>query len=249
MKTAKIKSPRNAITVRRLPSTKRLSWRLILSWTLRWNSVGASATLLHWSRQISNSRSFVMFSLRSSSLSQRILQSFSDPGQAHSHIVFRNAHHFGDFCLRQAFEREHDHLPVSHWQRLNCRHKPHPLIGSRHLLLKMGPWINRLFGFFEFLQRLMRRPSPAYMGKPAIVSDAVHECPLRAVAAKMSQCLPDCQRDLLNQFFPDAGDRLVTERQPRDGRPMLTENASELFFQSLALFAHDCDLSSESVCD
>ena len=138
---------------------------------------------------------------------------------------------------------------MSHWQRLNCRHKPRLLIGSRHLLVQMGPWINWLFGLFEFFQRLMRRPPPAYMGKTAIVSDAVHECPLRAVASKMSQCLPDCQRDLLYQFFPDAGHRLITERQPRDGRAILTENASELFFQSLAVFAHGCDQSSASICD
>jgi hypothetical protein len=65
----------------------------------------------------------------------------------------------------------------------------------------------------------------------------------------MSQCLPDRQRDLLYQFFPHAGYGLVTERQPRDGRSILTENASELCFQNLPVFAHDFDLASESVCD
>jgi hypothetical protein len=115
----------------------------------------------------------------------------------------------------------------------------------------VGPWINWLFGLFEIFkrQRLMKRPSPGYMGKAAIMSDAVHECPFRAVAAKMSQGLPDCQRDLLYQFFPDAGDGLITERQPRDGRSILGENASELGLQSLAVFAHDCGQSRGSICD
>jgi hypothetical protein len=87
------------------------------------------------------------------------------------------------------------------------------------------------------------------MGKAAIVSDAVHECPLRAVASKVSQGLPDGERDLLYQFFPDAGHGLITEGQARDGRSKFTENASELFFQSLAVFAHGCDPASESICD
>jgi hypothetical protein len=70
----------------------------------------------------------------------------------------------------------------------------------------------------------------------------------RISVALFSSRLPDRQRDLLYQFFPDAGYRLITERQPRDGRPILAENAGELFFQSL-VFAHDCDLASESICD
>src|SRR5271167_4891708 len=249
MNRAKIRIPRNAITVRRLPSTKRRSWRLILCWTLRWNSAGGSATLLHCSRQVSSSWSSIIPSLRSWSLSQRVLQRFPCPVQAHCHIVFCNAHHFRDFRVRQALEHEYDHLPVSHGQRLNCRHKPNPLVGSRRLLLRMRPRINRLVGLFDLLERLMRRPSLPYMAKPAIVSNAVHECPLRALASKMSQRLPDRQRDLLYQFFPDAGHSLITERQPRDGRPILTENAIELFFQSVAVFAHGCDLASESICD
>src|SRR5580658_739094 len=151
--------------------------------------------------------------------------------------------------MRQAFEHQHNHLPVSQWQRLNGRHKPHPLVGSRRLLLWLRPRIYRLVGLFDLLQRLMRRPSPPYVAKAAIVSNAVDEGPLRAVASEMSQGLPDCQSDLLYQFFPDAGHRLITERQPCYGRPILTENVSELCFQNLAVFAHDCDLASASICD
>jgi hypothetical protein len=128
-----------------------------------------------------------------------------------------------------------------------------PLIGSRRLLLGMGAWINRLVGLFEIVdrdrERLIRRASPAYVGKAAIVSDAVHERPLRAVAAKLSQGLPDCQGYFLYEFFPDAGYRLIAERQPRDCRPVFSENVSELCFQSLAVFAHDCGLASESICE
>src|ERR1035437_3506087 len=199
MNTAKTRSPRNAISVTRFPSTKRRSSRLILCWTLRWNSAGGSATLLHCSRQLSSSRSSIISSLRSWPRPQRILQSFSGPGQAHRRIVFRNAHHIRDFRVRQAFENEYDQLPMSHGQRLNCRHELRPLIGSYRLLLRKGPRILRLFGLFDLLQRLMRRPSPQHMAKPAIVGNAVDECSLRALASKMSQRLPDRQCDLRSE--------------------------------------------------
>jgi hypothetical protein len=85
---------------------------LILCWTLRWNSPGGSATLLHCSRQVSSSRSSLSHGLSPNAS----FRAFLIRVQAHGHIVFRNAHHFRDFDVRQAFEREHDHLPVSHWQ-------------------------------------------------------------------------------------------------------------------------------------
>src|ERR1700733_9209561 len=115
------------------------------------------------------------------------------------------------------------------------------------MLLRMRPRINRLVGLFNLLQRLMRRPSLPYMAKAAIVSNAIHESSLRALTAKMSQRLPDGQRNVLHQLFSHARHRLIAERQPRDGRTVLTENAIELRFQIVAAFAHDCDLAGESI--
>src|SRR5271156_1780175 len=198
MNQAKIRIPRNATPDRTLPNTKRRSWRLILCCTLRTNSAGGSETLLHCSRQTSSSRSSLIPSLRSWSVSQRILEHFPRSVQTYRDIVFRNAEHFGHLCVRQAFEHEHDHLPVGHRERLNGRHEPHPLVGLCHLRLRVRPRINRLVGLFQLLQRLMSRASLPYMAESAIVSNAVNECSLRAFAPKMRQRLPDSQRDVLH---------------------------------------------------
>src|ERR1700684_553675 len=247
MYAAKISIPRNAITLRIFPSTKRRLWRLILCrtlrWKTRWKSADGSAALFHCSRHASSSRSSIISLLRSCSLSQRVLQHVPCAVQAHCHIVICYAQHFSHLCVRQAFEHQRDHLPVSRRQRLNCRHKPYPLIGLRHLLLRMRPRINRLVGLFDLFQRLMLRPSLPYLAKPAIMSNAIHESSFRAIAAKMSQGLPDRQRDVLHELFSYARHRLVTERQSRDGRTVLTENAIELRFQIVAAFTHDCDLA------
>src|ERR1700683_1326085 len=251
MYTAKISIPMNAITERIFPSTKRRWWRLIfcctLRWKSRWKSADGSAALLHCSRHASSSRSSTISSLRSCSLSQRILQHVPCAVQTYCHIVFRDAQHFRHLCVRQAFQHEHDHLPVSHRKRLNGRHQPRALVRSRRLLFRMRPRINWLGRLFDLLQRLSRRPSLPYMTKPTIVSDAVHERSLRALASKMRQRLPYSQRDVLHQLFSHARHRLIAKRQPRDGRAVLTENAIELRFQFVAPLAHDCDPTGKSI--
>ncbi len=120
MYTAKINIPRNAIAVRILPSTKRRSWRLILCCTLRWKSRWKLAPR-HCSIVLAK---YQVRGLRSWFLSQRVLQHVPCAVQTYCHVVFRNAQHFRHLCVRQAFKHQHDHLPVSHGQRLNGRHKP-----------------------------------------------------------------------------------------------------------------------------
>src|ERR1700722_1228476 len=105
----------------------------------------------------------------------------------------------------------------------------------------MRPRINRLVGLFNLLQRLMRRPTLPDVAEPAIVSNAIHKSSLRALASKMRQPLPDSQGDVLDQFFSHARHRLIAERQPRDGRTVLTENTIKLCFQIVAALAHECD--------
>src|SRR5579864_8591778 len=67
---------------------------------------------------------------------------------------------------------------------------------------------------------------------------------LQALAAEVSQRLPDRQRDLLHQFLANAGDRLVSVGQPRDSAAMLGQNAVELLLQSMAPVAHVSGLAN-----
>jgi len=81
------------------------------------------------------------------------------------------------------------------------------------------------------------------------VGNAIHESSLRALAAKLSQCLPDRQRNLLYLLFSHARHRLIAERQPRDGRTVLTENAIELCFQIVAALTHVFVLTAKLIFD
>jgi hypothetical protein len=70
------------------------------------------------------------------------------------------------------------------------------------------------------------------MTQTAIMSDANDKRALGAVAAKMRQRLADREHDLLYQIFPDAGHRLIAERQERNGRAVLAQDAIKLLFPS-----------------
>src|SRR5580700_3119574 len=98
--------------------------------------------------------------------------------------------------------------------------------------------INRLVGLFQVVQRLLLGATSSHMRQPSVVCDSKNERSLRTLTAKVRQCLPDRERDLLCQFFPDAGHSLVAIGQARDGRAMLAEDPLELLFQLASRFFH-----------
>src|SRR5271166_6051839 len=107
----------------------------------------------------------------------------------------------------------------------------------------MRPWIDRLFGLSDILQRFMWRTAPPDVGQPPVVRNPKHKRSLGTFAAKVSQRLPDRRGHLLHQFFPNTRHGLVAVSQPRDGGSVLAENPIELLFQSMAAFAHGLSLA------
>src|SRR5712692_7329377 len=110
------------------------------------------------------------------------------------------------------------------------------------VFFRMRPRINRLMRLRQLIQGFVNRLALPRMADATVVGDSVNKSPLRALAAKMGERLPDGQRDLLEQLFPPAGHGLIAGGKARQSRSVLTHDIVEMLFQGIpVLLAHVMD--------
>jgi Protein of unknown function (DUF692) len=130
----------------------------------------------------------------------------------------------GDLRMREAFERQGEHLALAERQRAQVAKELLGALTRRHLLVGSGP---RIGDVGRLLIRWQPFPAAPCMREHAVVRDAQDERPRRAFPAKTAQRLPDGDEDVLGEIVALGAGRRVAGNHPPEGGPVVLEEVVE----------------------